>query len=202
MFAHLGSIISLCFQSAVHGQRLARFNLMDPLTEIGNRRGFEIDIAREIDRARREQRPLSLLLLDIDQYADLLRFHGTTTSEYVVRKLAQRIASIQRSTDHLARISEAGMAVLLPASGAALAEDIADRMRLDVEDFQVDDGRGAVMHATLSIGVATWDPARYPARDLPRLAQQLESAAAAALRRARERSGNTVVVARLGPLLI
>jgi diguanylate cyclase (GGDEF)-like protein len=202
MVAHLGSIISLCFQNAVNRQRLSRFNLIDPLTEIGNRRGFEIDISREIDRARREQRPLSLLLLEIDQYADLQRYHGTTTCEYVVRKLAERIASNLRSTDWLARFGEARMAALLPGSGAVLAEEIAERMRRDVEDFHIDDGRGAVMYATLSGGVATWEPVRYPARDMHRLARQLETAAEGALRRALRGSGNAVAVARLGPLII
>jgi diguanylate cyclase (GGDEF)-like protein len=202
MIAHLGSIISLCFQSAVNRQRLSRLNLIDPLTEIANRRGFEIDIAREIDRARRERRPLSLALLEIDEYADLHQYHGSTTSEYVVRKVAERIASTLRSTDRLGRLTDARLAVLLPGSGAVLAEEVAQRMRADVEDFQIDDGRGAVMHTTLSAGLATWEPQRYPARDMPQLARQLESAAGNGLRNALTRGGNTVGIARLGALIV
>ncbi len=202
MIAHLGSIISLCFQNAVNGQRLSRFNLIDPLTEVANRRGFDADMSREIDRARREQRPISLLLLEIDQYDDLHRYHGATTSEYVVRKLAERIASTLRSTDRLARISDAGLAVLLPGSGAVLADEVAQRMRSDVEDFQVDNGRGAVMHATLSVGAATWEPVRYPARDMQRLATQLEAAADKGLQTALQDHGNAVVTSRLGALII
>lgn len=202
MIAHLGSIISLCFRNAVNRQRLSRFNLIDPLTEVANRRGFDIDMSQEIDRARRERRPISLLLLQIDQYADLHRYHGATTSEYVVRKLAERISSTLRSTDRLARISDAGLAVLLPGSGAVLADEVAQRMRRDVEDFQVDNGRGAVMHATLSVGAATWEPARYPARDMPRLATQLEAAADKGLQAALAGQGNAVVTSHLGALIV
>ena len=65
----------------------------------------------------------------------------------------------------------------------------------------VDDGRGAVMHTTLSIGLAAWDPERYPAVDMAQLARQFEGAARKGLVRAVSEGGNRVLVSRLSALL-
>ena len=202
MTTHLAAIISICFNNAVNRQRLSDINLLDPVTSMGNRRGFDFDIAREISRARREERPLSLLLVEIDEYADLKRYHGTATCEQVVRKLADHITADLRATDLLARLSESRFAVLLPGAGEVLGQEVAERMCVESEDFQVDDGRGAVMHANLSIGLVTWEPQRYPAVDMRQLARQLETAAAKGVTSASARSGNEVVVSRLSPLMI
>jgi diguanylate cyclase (GGDEF)-like protein len=201
LIAHLGSIISICFQNAVSRQRLAQLSLLDPRTEIGNRRGFEAEIAREIARARRQRQPLTLMLLDIDQYDDLADFRGSRSIEGLVKRLAERIIADLRVTDQLSRLSNEGLAALLPAVNEVVGEDIAERVRRDLEEFPIDDGKGAVMHTTVSIGIATWEPMAYPAVDLRQLARQLESAAAQARDRAVAAGGNRVSVSRLKTLI-
>ena len=72
-------MLSVCFHNGVNRQRLAQLSLVDPETEVGNRRAFEIELLREIARARREQAGLCLLLLQVDEYDDLVLYHGKSS---------------------------------------------------------------------------------------------------------------------------
>jgi hypothetical protein len=75
-------------------------------------------------------------------------------------------------------------------------------MRVDIDDFAIDDGRGAILHVTLSIGVVTWEPRHFPAVDMAQLAKQLESEASKAVQAAAGGGGNSIVIGRLGTLMV
>ena len=181
LIAHLASIISSCFKMAVTRQQVSQLTLLDPLTQISNLRGFEKDIAREISRARRADQPVSVMMLEVDEFDDLYDSYGERRGHFVLKKVAERISSDLRATDLMARLSRHKFAVLIPGSGEMLAQDIAERMRLDIEDFAIDDGRGAVLQVTVSIGLVTWEPNQYPAVDMPQLARQMQSVGEKAL---------------------
>ena len=200
LVAHLAHVIALTFKNVVARQQVSQLTLLDPLTHISNLRGFEKDIAREISRARRAHEPLSILVMDIDEYQELFTHYDQSTSHHVIRKAAARISSDLRETDYLARLSESSLAIVLPGCTESLAQDIGERMRADIDQFAIDDGRGAVLHITLSIGVVTWDPEQYPAIDMSQLARQMQSEAAKALATSRQNGGNRVSVARLSML--
>lgn len=200
--AHLASVISLCFKSAVSRQQVSRLTMIDPLTQISNLRGFEKDIAREIARARRANQPIAVLMLEIDEYEELYRHYGEITGRFLVKKISERISSDLRTTDYLARLSGARLAILVPGSGEVMAGDIGERIRADIEDFAVDDGRGANLQVTLSIGYVCWEPQRFPAVDMVQLARQIEGAADKALATAQGQGGNRVALNRLTTLMV
>lgn len=200
--AHLAAIISSCLRLAVARQQVSQLIMMDPLTQVGNLRGFERDIAREIARARRADQPVSVLLMEIDEYDDLHDHYGEVRGQFVLKKVAERISSDLRATDMMARLARARMAVLIPGSGEALGRDIAERMREDIENFAVDDGRGAVLEVTLSIGMVTWEPQQFPAVDMAQLAKQMEACGLKALENAQAKGGNSVAPGRLSTLLV
>ena len=202
LLAHLASVISSCFKAAVSRQQVSQLTMLDPLTQISNLRGFEKDIAREIARARRADKPVTVLLMEIDEYDDLYKHYGKRRGEFVVKKVAERISSDLRATDMMARLASPKFAVLIPGSGAVLGQDIAERMRLDIEDFPIDDGRGAVLQVCMSVGLVTWEPQQYPAVDMPQLARQMESVASKALEAAKSKGGNCVAQSRLSTLIL
>jgi len=202
LLAHLATIIAVCFKAAVSRQQISRITLLDPLTEISNLRGFERDIAREISRARRAETPLTVLMMEIDGFDDLFEHYGERRGNFVVRKVAERLASDLRQTDFLARLGRPKFAVLLPNSGEVVAREVAQRMLRDIEEFPIDDGRGAVLQVCLSIGMVTWEPQQYPAVDMPRLAKQMESVGGIGLESARSRGGNCVAQARLSTMMV
>lgn len=200
--AHLGSVISLCFRNAVSRQQISRLTMIDPLTQISNLRGFQKDIARELARARRADQPVAVLLLDIDEYDDLYQSYGEVTGQFLVKKISERISSDLRTSDYLARLDSARLAVLVPGSGEVLAAEIAERIRSDIEHFAVDDGRGANLQVTVSVGYATWEPQQFPAIDMGQLARQIETTATKALESARQQGGNRCQVNRLTTLMV
>jgi diguanylate cyclase (GGDEF)-like protein len=202
LLAHLAAIISSCFKNAVARQQVSRLTLLDPLTQISNLRGFEKDIAREIARASRADKPLTVLVMDIDEYEDLYDHYGERSGQFVVKKVAERISSDLRATDMMARLSRSRFALLIPGSGEMLGEEIAERMRDDIEGFAVDDGRGAVLQVTISVGMVTWEPQQYPAIDMPHLARQMESVANKALAASQAKGGNCTTLSRLSTLIV
>ena len=202
LVAHLAAVISACFKMAVTRQQVSQLTLLDPLTQISNLRGFEKDIAREISRARRADQPVTVLMMEVDEYDDLHESYGERRGHFVLKKISERISSDLRATDMMARLSRQKFAVLIPGSGEVLGQEIAERMRRDIEDFAIDDGRGAVLQVTVSIGLVTWEPNSYPAVDMPQLARQMETAGKKALGIAQSKGGNQVAQCRLSTLLV
>lgn len=202
LLAHLSAILSLCFKAAVSRQQVSQLTLLDPLTEVSNTRGFGRDIAREISRARRAAKPITALLMEIDDFDDLYQHYGVRRGQFVIRKIAERLSSSLRATDLLARLGQSKFAVLIPGSGEMVSQDVAERMRRDIEDFSVDDGRGAVLQVSLSIGLVTWEPQQFPAVDMPQLARQMETVGSKALEDAKARGGNCVAHSRLSTLVL
>lgn len=202
LLAHLAAIISSCFKGSVSRQQISQLTLLDPLTQISNLRGFGRDIAREIARARRATKPVTVLMMDIDEFEDLYKYYGERRSQFVIKKVAERLSSNLRATDLLARLGQSKFAVLIPGSGELLGQDIAERMRVDVEGFAIDDGRGAVLQVCLSIGLVTWEPQQFPAVDMPQLARQMETVGNKALDDAKARGGNCVAQSRLSTLVL
>lgn len=202
VIAHLASVVSVCFKNCVARQQVSQLTMLDPLTHVSNLRGFEKDIAREIARARRGDQPVTVLMMAIDDYEELYVHYGKVTGQFVMKKVAERISSDLRATDYMARLSDAGMAVLIPGSGEALGHDIAERMRKDIDEFSIDDGRGAVLEVTLSIGVVTWEPQQFPAVDMGQLAKQMEAEAGKAVETSLSAGGNKVTIGRLNTLMV
>jgi diguanylate cyclase (GGDEF)-like protein len=202
LLAHLATIISSCFRAAVSRQQISGLTLLDPLTLISNPRGFGRDITREIARARRAAKPVTLLLIEIDEFEDLYQNYGERRGQFVIRKVAERLSSDLRATDLLARLGMPKFAVILPGTGESVGQEIAERMRKDIEDFSIDDGRGAVLQVCISTGLATWEPQQFPAVDMPQLARQLEVVGNKALDDARSRGGNCVAKSRLSTLVL
>jgi diguanylate cyclase (GGDEF)-like protein len=141
-------------------------------------------------------------MMEVDEYDDLHESYGERRGHFVLKKISERISSDLRATDMMARLSRQKFAVLIPGSGEVLGQEIAERMRRDIEDFAIDDGRGAVLQVTVSIGLVTWQPNSYPAVDMPQLARQMETAGKKALDTAQSKGGNQVAQCRLSTLLV
>ncbi len=201
LIAHLATMISACFKAAVSRQQVSRLTMLDPLTQISNLRGFEKDITREIARARRVDKALTVLIMEIDEFDHLYDHYGERSGQFVVKKVAERISSDLRATDMMARLSRSKLALLIPGSGEMLGQEIGERMRADIEGFAVDDGRGAVLQVTLSVGMVSWEPQQYPAVDLPHLARQMEMVAGKALALSQAKGGNRITLSRLSTLI-
>lgn len=201
MLAHLAAVISATFKQAVSRQQISRLTMLDPLTQISNLRGFEKDIAREIARSRRADEALSVLMLEIDEFEELHEHYGEVAGRFVLKKVTERVSSGLRATDYLARLSDSRLAVLLTGTGEVAAGEVAERIRIDIEEFMVDDGRGGALQVTVSIGLVTWEPQQYPAVDMAQLARQMQAVGIRAVQAASAGNGNQVKLSRLSTLM-
>jgi diguanylate cyclase (GGDEF)-like protein len=107
---------------------LERLSATDPVTGVWNHRYLQETLARELERARVVERPLALLMCDVDRFREVNAAHGHQTGSAVLRELAQRLALEIRSFDTFARYGGEEFVVLLPDTGAEGAAVVADRL--------------------------------------------------------------------------
>lgn len=132
---------------------LRRLANTDMLTGIANRRSFMESLRREIMRARRYGRPLSLLMLDVDHFKRINDTHGHPCGDEVLKKLAVTVRETLRDSDLFGRIGGEEFAVALPETPLAGALQNAERVRAEVGRAVVSFG-GREIRFAVSIGAA------------------------------------------------
>jgi two-component system, cell cycle response regulator len=182
--SHLAVIAAVCVESAVNRARLVRSGMTDALTGWHNRRYFENRLLEELARARREQRPLSCLMLDVDYFKRVNDGYGHLAGDRLLREVTHRIEGQVRASDVTARYGGEEFVVLLPATRVADAVALAERVRAAVSASPVQIVDGKAVTVTVSIGVASRVPAPMEA-DLDAAGEGLVRSADAALYRAK-----------------
>ncbi len=143
----------------------------DGLTGLPNRRAGEERAEAEFARCARYQRPLSLLLLDIDHFKHVNDADGHLVGDQVLRAVAQSLPKLARSSDAAARVGGEEFLLLLTETGAEGAQVTAERVRQAVEALVVATDAGP-RRATVSVGVATLEPGLTALRELWQRADQ------------------------------
>lgn len=166
---------------------LEQLSVIDGLTQVYNHRFFKSELRRQFDLTVRYDRPLALLMIDLDQFKNVNDSYGHQVGDVVLTEVSTFIAQIIRSTDVLARYGGEEFAILLPESTLADAAMFAERVRCSIEDATVEGAFGRI-RMTVSIGVAA-----VPAPGIESAAQLIE-AADQALYLAKERGRNRVTL--------
>lgn len=129
----------------------------DELTQLANRREFDRRIEEEGQRSRRFQRPLALVMMDLDRFKHINDTCGHLVGDEVLRRVARGLAGQVRRGDCLARYGGDEFALLMIETDLKGAQIAAARLRAAVEERP---GRGAVgasaIELSLSTGVAAW----------------------------------------------
>lgn len=135
----------------------------DRLTGIYNRRFFETNLEQEVERTRRYESALSLIIFDIDWFKRLNDRYGHLVGDHVLMRVARECERNLRSTDVFCRYGGEEFAIIAPETGATAALLLARRIREAVASMTRDGYHEAV---TISAGVATWDKAFSKKEDL------------------------------------
>ncbi|MFW6067752.1 MAG: GGDEF domain-containing protein [Myxococcota bacterium] len=138
---------------AQYHETIYRMTIVDGLTGVHNKRYLMETLDREISRARRHQRPLSLMMFDIDRFKQINDTLGHLAGDYILKEMAQAVRARLRPDDVVARYGGEEFAVVLPETATSDAMDIAERIRqlIDGHPFEFEHER---IHVTVSAGVA------------------------------------------------
>ena len=132
---------------------LQRVSRIDRLTGLNNRGYWEECLESEFQRCKRNSRPASLLMLDIDHFKRFNDTHGHQAGDEVLREFANVLQRLRRSTDVVGRYGGEEFAVILPETTPALAMIMAERVRQHVEALEVAWGKQR-LSVTVSVGIS------------------------------------------------
>ena len=164
-------------------QELERLATTDGMTGIYNRRHFLTLAELEWNKACRYNRPLTLLMLDIDYFKSINDAYGHQAGDEVIVHLANLAGSCKRTTDVLARLGGEEFALLLPETDLPQAQIFAERLREEVAAHPLV-VTSQPIRATISIGVAAKSP---KTTTLPKLINVADKALYEAKRAGRNR---------------
>ena len=133
-------------------QRLSRY---DSMTGLFMRRVFEDRMAQACQESRRYHRPLSVAMLDLDNFKSVNDTFGHLTGDVVLEEVGQLIRDNMRSCDVAARYGGDEFAILLPDTSPAGVERLVDRLRQEIAEHALSSNH---LNVTVSIGVATFEP--------------------------------------------
>jgi diguanylate cyclase (GGDEF)-like protein len=136
-------------------EELERLANTDALTGLANRRRFMRRLERELDRSQRYDRPLSLILLDLDGFKQVNDVHGHAVGDAVLEATAEVMRSVCREVDVPARLGGEELALLVPETGMDGALALAERLRARLQERTHLDEEGMPFTVTASLGVAT-----------------------------------------------
>jgi diguanylate cyclase (GGDEF)-like protein len=168
---------------------LRELTVIDSLTGLYNRRFFDRRLSYEIERWRRSDHPLSLVMFDVDHFKSINDTHGHHTGDLVLKHLAKVAKESTRDGDVLARHGGEEFVVLMPNSGLDAAANGAERLRKAIEVNALV-FEGTAIPITISAGVAATE------RDVTQDAQALLRAADVALYNAKHLGRNRIETSR------
>ncbi len=126
--------------------RLERMAHTDDLTGLINRRAWDLELEREVGRARRNEEPFAVAMLDLDRFKAYNDRHGHQAGDRVLREAASAWRAVLRDTDLLARYGGEEFAVALPGCDLEQAGELVNRLREVTPAGQ-----------SCSAGLAAWD---------------------------------------------
>jgi len=178
---------------AVENSRLYLMATLDRMTRLYIHHYFQERLTEEINRSIRNNTSLSLIISDIDFFKKFNDSYGHQQGDSILKEIAQIFKQNLRSVDIAARYGGEEFAIILPETNLEDAKLIAERLRKKVDAFQFP-GQDAMLHVTISLGVAQFDQTRDKSK------KDLIKRADSYLYKAKENGRNMIVAADLTSL--
>lgn len=195
----VSALTFLIFFAFMHSFRVERSqkaliykSLHDALTGIPNRRAFDERLEETWRDARQQNKPLSLILLDIDAFKSFNDTYGHLEGDACLRRVAQVLQRVVKSPAMPARYGGEEFAVILPVESAAEARELAEEIRHQIMELNIEHlGYHPVCKLTVSLGVSTMVPGLYESEKI------LIARADEALYQSKDKGRNRVTVQNL-----
>jgi diguanylate cyclase (GGDEF)-like protein len=154
LFSTFASQAAVSIENARLFEETRQLAITDPLTGLANHRQFYNQLSREVRRAQRYERPLSLLMLDLDLFKQFNDRYGHLAGDQALREVAEVLRQNARSVDILARYGGEEFALILPETDLKRATSQAERVRAAVATFPFLGAGAGPGSLSVSIGVA------------------------------------------------
>ena len=129
----------------------------DSLTGLLNRRALYEGVETELKRARRELKPISMVLMDIDHFKDVNDQYGHRIGDQALCKVAQTLENKKRPYDLVGRWGGEEFILILPGTDLEDAKRVAERIRMEIEHVEFKPAEGETIHVQASFGVVCMD---------------------------------------------
>jgi diguanylate cyclase (GGDEF)-like protein len=146
-------------------EEVERLAITDSLTGLYNHRHLFELAGREFQRARRYQLPLSVMMVDIDEFKQVNDTHGHAIGDQVLQGVAECCRKELREVDVIARYGGDEFVALLPETGLSAACQVAERLRKNIAERTLDTKAGRIT-VTVSLGIAVLDDEHLTAESL------------------------------------
>jgi diguanylate cyclase (GGDEF)-like protein len=155
LFGYLASQATVSIENVDLHELVQRQAVTDELTGLFNHRRFQEVVAAEVERARRYDQAVGLVMLDIDDFKMVNDTHGHQQGDIVLREVARVLRASSREIDEPARYGGEELAVALPQTDLEGTYQLAERVRTAVESLAIPrlDG-GGILRVTASFGAA------------------------------------------------
>lgn len=161
------SIASLKLREALKDQ-----SIRDPLTGLYNRRFMQESLERELLRARRTNRPFTVMFIDIDHFKRFNDSFGHDAGDLVLQVFAKALTSHFRGGDIICRYGGEEFALVLPDSSLKDAERRANDLRVEVKKLSINHRTTVLEPITFSVGLAAFPEHGSTAEELFRVADK------------------------------
>jgi len=158
----LGRIVAQYLALSVRTSELEQMATTDGLTHALNRSQLIPCLEAEMNRSAREQRPLSVLLMDLDNFKHVNDHFGHAVGDAVLSVFTDVVRRCVRSFDSLVRRGGEEFELVMPSTSSVDARLVAERIRIHLSSEPLRVGRDLTIPQTVSIGLVTWDGRESP----------------------------------------
>ena len=148
--------ISLALANLNLREKLRNQSIRDPLTGLFNRRYMEVSLERELCRAARKQRPLGVIIIDLDHFKDFNDTYGHQTGDALLRAFGQFLQKRMRGEDIACRYGGEEFILIFPEAALGALQQRAEELRETAKQIHALDSDKSSAGITLSLGVASF----------------------------------------------
>jgi diguanylate cyclase (GGDEF)-like protein len=153
----LVNIISISIENAQHYEEIKNLSLTDEMTKLHNYRSFKSRLKEEVNRAKRNQSKVSLVILDIDHFKNYNDTLGHQAGDEALREVGKVLRKTVRDEDIVSRYGGEEFCVIFPGIGKEENENLGERIRLKIEAHKFYKEKvQPTGHLTISLGGATY----------------------------------------------
>ncbi len=155
MLEMIAAQVAVKIELARSHEQIQQLTMTDPLTGIANRRAFQRGFDAMYERALRSTGSFSLIICDIDLFKRVNDIYGHPFGDQVIKEVASQFKGVVRTGDLAARIGGEEFAILLENTELSGALDVAERLRIQVENLKLF-SQGDIVPVTISLGIAAF----------------------------------------------